>query len=59
MLILLRLVTGASHLVSTGAVLKLIIIFIKIQNTDIVDIVLKKQKTMIQVHRKYNINPLD
>ena len=44
------MVTGASQLVATGAVLKFVIIFIKILNTEIVDFVLKK-KAMIQDHR--------
>ena len=48
---LLRVVTGASQLVGKEAVLNLIIVFIKILNTEIVDIVFffkkKQQKAMI------------
>ena len=42
---LLRVVTGASQLVAKEAVLNLIIVFIKILNTEIVDIVFLKKKT--------------
>ena len=47
---LLRVVTGASQLVAKEAVLNLMIVFIKILNTEIVDIVFfkkAKQKAMI------------
>ena len=45
---LLRVVTDVSQLIVTGAVLKLAISFIKIWNTEIVDIVLKKIKNKKQ-----------
>ena len=42
-----------------GAILKLVIISIKIWNAEIVDIPSEKQKAVIQDHWKYNINLFD